>query len=118
MESKKIKQSYETKQKQIHRYRKQISACNWGKVSEEKQDTYEFKRNKLLRWTLSALVTSRIVSLGNELYLILLKLWDRREGVYFDMKCIQLVSLIQSTAHPLLSPDLWEELLAQPGDLV
>ena len=71
-----------------------------------------------IRWTLSALVTSRIVSLGNELYLILLELWDRREGVYFDMKCIQLVSLIQSTAHPLLSPDLWEELLAQPGDLV
>ena len=48
VESKKIKQSYETKQKQIHRYRKQISACNWGKVSEEKQDTYEYKRNKLL----------------------------------------------------------------------
>lgn len=66
----------------------------------------------------SALVTSRIVSLGNELSLVLLKLWDRTEGVYFDTKCIPLVSLIQSTAHPLLSPDLWEELLAQPGNLV
>lgn len=62
---------------------------------------------------MSALVTSRIVSLGNELSLILSS-FGTEEGVYFDAKVYQLVSLIQSTAHPLLSPDLWEEL-PQPG---